>query len=1613
MAATLEPARSDLLDRLCGLATSFVAAGEAPGIAEFIRRYYAEVSLDDLEARRVEDLAGAARAHWRLASRRQRGEIVVRVSNPGAGTEGWQSPHTVVEILTDDMPFIVDSVTVEVERHGLAVQLAVHPVVDVRRDDEGNLLGVASGGVTGGTGAVPGDTGRVITESFLHVEIERTTDAGELASLHDDLVRVLGDVGAATSDWAEMVKKAGDVADELEQDPSPIDEQERDTAVALLRWMADDHFMFTGYHAFTVRETERSDVLTSVPGSGLGILRDQPGPDGTGVARTPPELRRHTSDHALLVLTKASARSTVHRSAYLDCIGVKEYDDHGEVCGEQRFVGLYTSEAYHSNPRDIPLLREKVDAVIARAGFVPGGHSARDLLAILENYPRDELFQASLDELFTTAMGILQLEERRRVRLFVRHDPYGRFVSCLVYLPRDRYTTELRLKVTGLLHQAFRATGEDYQALVSESVLARLHIVLRTVPGFVSDVDVDALEAEVAAATRSWSDELRDVLVAQHGEETGRALHRVYGDAFAPAYIAETKPAAAIPDIDCLQRLPARPELGIRLTRSDAAVVLTILGAGDPIVLSDMMPRLQNMGVQVVEERPYTVTPRGRAPAWIERFVLTATAPGASLALDGPAETCFQDALAAVVLGSAENDSFNGLVLAAGLAWREVSVLRAYSRYLRQAGTPFSQDYIAAALTAHPDLARGLVGLFRARFHPQQARIDVSEQDRQVAELTTALDAVTSLDNDRILRALLRLVLATDRTNAYNDKPGTPIAFKLDPTGVPELPKPLPMFEIFVTSPRVEGVHLRSGRVARGGIRWSDRREDFRTEILGLMKAQTVKNAVIVPVGAKGGFVVKVPPADRDALAAEVVACYRAFISALLELTDNLVDGGTVPPAGIVRYDTDDAYLVVAADKGTATFSDIANEIALEHHFWLGDAFASGGSVGFDHKAMAITARGAWESVKVHFRALGIDVSATPSTAVGIGDMSGDVFGNGMLQSRRLRLVAAFDHRHVFLDPDPDPDTSYAERERLFHLPRSSWDDYDRAVLAAGGGIYPRTLKAVPISDAMRAVLQITASTLTPAELISAILRAPVDLLWNGGIGTYVKGTMETNFEVGDKSNDGVRVDASELRCRVVGEGGNLGFTQRARVEFALAGGRINTDAIDNSAGVDTSDHEVNIKILLDGIVRSGTLTLAARNALLDEMTDEVAALVLADNIAQNQTLTIARFQAHKMAGVHQRLMDALAARGRLDRDLEFLPDDAVLAARTHTGGGLTVPELAVLLAYSKISLEEDLRDTSLLDDADVQSEIAEYFPIPLRRRYASEMARHPLRREIISMRLVNLMVNRAGSTFAFRIAEETGAPADDVVRAHLVAARIFEEPALHREIDALDGVVDVDTQCQMHLELRKVVERSSRWLVRYRPRPLAIAATVTELGAGVATCTESMPELLRGGEREWFDSFRDDLIARAVPDALAARLAGLESLAGALDIVDVAIGTGRPVVEILAMWCAVGDRLRLDWLRDRILDDLPRDDRWNALARSALRDDLSNERRALVATVLAFAPGLPVDDALDRWIAQHPGITHAMGLLDDLREAAGYDVANLSVALRELRNLSQGDVHR
>ena len=935
----------------------------------------------------------------------------------------------------------------------------------------------------------------------------------------------------------------------------------------------------------------------------------------------------------------------------------------------------------------------------------------------------------------------------------------------------------------------------------------------------------------------------------------------------------------------------------------------------------------------------------------------------------------FTQAFAAVWRGEAENDGFNRLVLGAGLTAREVAILRGYSKYLRQVGSAFSQAYMERTLAGNPHIARLLVELFHARFDPARLPDPEDEASGLGKRLEAAIDAVAGLDEDRILRSFLALVQATLRTNWFQSRPpGHPVAFKLDPAQVPDVPLPRPRYEIFVCSPRVEGVHLRGGRVSRGGLRWSDRREDFRTEVLGLMKAQMVKNAVIVPVGAKGGFVMKRPPvapsggaADRETMAAEVAACYRDFVSALLDLTDNIVGGEVVHPPAVWAYDGDDPYLVVAADKGTATFSDLANSIAAEYGFWLGDAFASGGSSGYDHKKMGITARGAWESVKRHFRDFGVDADTAPITVVGIGDMSGDVFGNGMLCSRALRLVAAFDHRHVFIDPNPDAERSAAERERLFNLARSSWADYDPSLISPGGGVFPRTAKSIPLSPEARAALGTDADVLRPADLVRAVLRAPVDLLWNGGIGTYVKASTESHGEVGDKTNDAVRIDAGELRARVVGEGGNLGFTQRARIEYALAGGRINTDAIDNSAGVDCSDHEVNIKILLDAVVADGEMTVRQRDRLLAEMTDEVAAMVLRDNYDQTGALATARAQAAAMVDVHARYLRKLESEGSLDRTIEFLPGDDVLAQRRSAGTGLTAPEFAVLLAYTKLDVSHRLLASDACEDPWFERELTAYFPGPLReQRFGPALARHPLRREIIATRVTNLLVDRAGTSFIHRITEETGAAVPELARAHAAAWEIFGLGELWSGVEVLDNVVPVATQIDMLLPMRRLAERASRWLVRHGPKPLDVAAAVVSFGPGAARLAGLLPGLLSSADRGVAEARAAGWVEAGAGKDLATRVAVLDGLAPALDLVQVAGGPdGLP--DVAVVYFALGTALELDWLRDR-LAALPRDDRWQALARSALGDDYARERAALTGEVLRGG-------GLEAWTAGHrPG---------------------------------------
>jgi glutamate dehydrogenase len=1596
-----------LIDEVATLLHGKVEDDRLGQVDAFLRRYYEGVPPRDLQARDVADLYGAAMSHWNLAQQRDPGIPKVRLYTPDLEQHGWRSPHTVIEIVLDDMPFIVDSVSMELSRQDVGIHLAIYPMIDVRRDEAGNLLGVLRTGETA-------DDAR--TESFMHVEVDRQTPRA-LNAIRERLLDVLADVRAAVDDWPAMREQVHHILDHLEADPPPVDAEELAEARRFLGWLDDDHFTFLGCRTYDLERGEDGDVIRSQDGTGLGILRSAP-PSEKRLAEQPPEIGELARARALLNLTKANARATVHRPSYLDYVGVKRFGADGEVIGEWRLLGLYTSRVYSARPQDIPVVRRKVEAVLDRAGFAPDGHDAKALGAILESYPRDELFEMSSDELFDIAMGILGLQERRQVRLFIRRDRFGRYLSCLVFVPRDRYNTENRLKLQQVLTDAFDATGLEHAVRLSESVLARLHFIVRTRPGHAPSPVVEELERRLAEATRSWADDLSDALVDELGEEHGTQLSRAYEDAFPAAYREEHPARRGVADIQRLERLAPEGDLAMQLYRhveaSPGSLQLKLYRSGDPIALSEVLPLLEHMGFEVTDQRPYEVRRPDDPPRWIYDFGLRcdpAAAPESDRAIE-----VFQEAFARVWAGDSEDDGFNRLVLLADLTWRDVALLRAYSRYLRQTTTRFSQAYMEAALVDNPRVARLLRDLFYARFdpadHDDEAAATLDEGIEQ------ALEEVASLDQDRILRSFLHLIRATLRTSHFQSSEavgqtsgtasGAPsLSLKLEPTSIPDLPLPRPAFEVFVYSPTVEGVHLRGGEIARGGLRWSERREDFRTEILGLMKAQTVKNAVIVPVGAKGGFVVKTPAHAVEDLRTEVERCYRVFIEGLLAISDNIIDGEVVPPADVVRYDRDDPYLVVAADKGTATFSDTANAIAEQHGFWLGDAFASGGSAGYDHKAMGITARGAWVSVQRHFRELGHDVQTTPFTVVGIGDMSGDVFGNGMLLSDQIGLVGAFDHRHLFLDPDPDRAVSFEERQRLFQLPRSSWEDYDREAISEGGGVWPRSAKSIPLSPQIRRVLDVDAEAMIPDELVSALLRAPVDLLFNGGIGTFVKASHETDADVGDKSTDRVRVDATELRCRVVGEGGNLGLTQRARIEFALSGGLINTDAIDNAAGVDCSDHEVNIKILLDDAVHDEDLTRKQRNELLVEMTDEVTDLVLRNNGAQVEAISNSLANADSMVDVHRRYVQHLEQQGHLDRTLEALPTDEELQERAADGVGLVRPEFAVLLAYAKTTLERQLLASEVPEDPWLSRELERYFPSTLQDSCRDRMRSHRLRREIISTQVSNALVNDAGTTFVFRLAEETGASAIDITTAHRVAREVFDLHGLRQQIRDLDHAVAATVQTRMVLEARRLVERGTRWLLRNHHRPLDVGATVSRMCDGTTRVAELLPGPLGSAARDEVATTRQQLEDAGVPETLASRVACLPALFSAFDLVTVADEVGEDVGSAAETHFALGERLHLDWLREQI-GALPRDSRWQTLARDALRDEFYTRHRELTAEVLratdASADGT---DRTEAWVRRNAArIRRCEHMLADIRASSVPDLAMLSVGLREIRDL-------
>ncbi len=1601
-------------------------AGDPATAEQVIGLFYQHVAPADVAGRSPRDLAGAALSLFRFAGRRRPGLAKIRVYNPEPAADGWSSPHTIVEIVNDDMPFLVDSATAAINAGDRVVHLVIHPIVEAERDPNGRLRQIRELDASGPRDP-PG-----LRELWMQIEITREPDPANLARLTQAMASVLADVRVAVGDWLPMRETLRALLDELSGPPAaPAPQAELAETQDFLRWLDDDNFTFLGYREYDFA----GGVEPARPA--LGILRDRDYPIFGGLrdlSSLPPDVQDFLRRRELLIVTKSNLRATVHRTAHMDAIGLRRFGAGGEVVGIRLFLGLFTSLAYSRSPRSIPLLRLKVRHIVARAGLSPTGHDGKALLHILDALPRDELFQGSEDQLFATAIGILNLQERQRIALFVRRDPLERFVSCLVYVPRERYDSALRRRFAAILEAAFAGRLSAYYTHLDDWVLARIQFVIHTTRGAVPAVDSAVLEQQLAEAGHSWSDRLQEAAETEFGEAEARVrLRRL--KPYPLAYQTLTDPAQAIADLPRIERVLAGSPLEVSLhpIAGGGRPGLRLYRGAEPVALSDVLPMLENLSLRVVAEEPFRIDGVDGAAVWVHEFQLAG--PVAATAVSAAVGGRFEEALVAVWTGRVENDRFNRLVLAAGLGARQVTILRLYAKLLRQAGAAYSQAYMEDALAAHSDIAARLVRLFEIRFDPEGAAAERSPAaSGEVQAIERALDRVASLDEDRILRSFLSLVLNSVRTNYFQKLPsGVPkpyLAVKLASSEIELLPRPRPLFEIYVYGPRMEGVHMRAGKVARGGIRWSDRKEDFRTEILGLMKAQTVKNAVIVPVGSKGGFVVKRPPdlrdqpdqpRLRDQTGAEAVECYKILIRGLLDLTDNIIvesagDHRIVPPPDVVRHDGDDPYLVVAADKGTAAFSDYANALAEEYGFWLGDAFASGGSAGYDHKALGITARGAWELVKRHFRELGHSLetddvgvagasvaaaSVAGASVVGVGDMSGDVFGNGMLMSRRLRLVAAFDHRHVFVDPEPDPARSFAERQRLFRLPRSSWADYDRALISEGGGIFERGAKSVAISPQMKRLFAIEADHLTPTELIRNLLMAPVDLLWFGGIGTYIKAAGESHAEVGDRANDALRIDADQVRAKVVGEGANLGVTQRGRVAYALKGGRVDTDAIDNSAGVDTSDHEVNLKILIDRAIAGGALAAADREPLLHGMAEDVAALVLRDNYLQGEALSVAEARGAAALDRQARLIRDLERSGRLDRALEFLPDDETLAARAAHRQGLVRPELAILLAYAKMALLDELLATNLPESPELEPELRGYFPAALRDRLARLIPTHPLRREIAATVVSNDLVNRAGITFVSDMRARTGRPAPEIARAYLIVRDIFDLRRLWAEIEALDDKIAARIQTEMLLEIALVVEHAAVWLLRRRP--LYPAADIAGLASGVRDLAAGLAELLPPRDRGLADERSLRLREAGVPAPLAARIGAMMFMAPALDIAELAERMAQPLDRAARVYYGAGVRFALDEMR-AAARRLPAETQWQRLAVEAVVDDLlalqADFARRILASEEAAAP-----DPLAAWAAANATtLAPAEVLAREVRATALPDLALLVVAARQLR---------
>ncbi len=1586
----------DLIQKSC----TNVPEALKPSFALFVTKFYHHVSEEDLLGSSEESHRQRIQGMWQWVQKYRKPEPKINVYNPPMQESNWRQDATHVEMVLPDIPFIIDSTAEALTRQGLTIHLLQHPVIFAHRDEAGNLLSLSENQ----------DEKHVERESWVHASFERQPE-DVLATIQATLLNVLKDVQLSVADWPAMLKALASARASIESTSlKNLSAQDKDETLAFCSWM-NDHFVFLGCRNYNL--SEDGARLESDPNAERGLMRSSELVVINGLSRfdtLPTTIQHYISAPELLFVNKMQARSTVHRASPFDLVGIRRFHEDGRLAGLHLFLGLFTSIAYSTIAQNVPWLRKKVDRIVAMSKLEPSSHNGKALIHILNNYPRDDLFQIDEANLFRISKGILMLADRVRTALFVWVDPFNRYASCLVFTPRERFDTQMRQEFTRILENGFNGKLQSFVSTLSDSPLVRVQILIN-LSAMSSVPDTDSLEQQIINAARGWDDLLMDALVTRHGREKSLPLRRRYADAFTTAYRSIVMPERAADDISYIENINISGEMALSLhpiANAPDSLQIRLFHKDTAVALSDIVPRLENMSLRLISEVPFTIRPKEHGKVWVHEL-LAQTKNGQPIDLVR-VEANFLEAFHLLWKRALEDDRFNQLLITPGLNSREVTIMRAYARYLQQIGFMATPSLICDTLANYPHITAKLVQLFHVRFDPaQQPDSTPNAQDKQLSVIKAIeadIEKITSFTEDDVLRRYLNLITSTLRTNYYqrmNNEQFKPyISFKIESGKILDLPLPRPYAEIWVYSPEVEGIHLRGGKVARGGIRWSDRRDDFRTEVLGLMKAQMVKNAVIVPVGSKGGFFCKRLPLPPTQEKEEVVSCYKTFIRGLLDLTDNRTLDGIAALPNVVRHDGEDPYLVVAADKGTARFSDIANSLSLEYGFWLGDAFASGGSAGYDHKEMGITARGAWESVKRHFREKERNIQVEPFTCVGIGDMAGDVFGNGMLRSRVTLLVAAFNHKHIFIDPQPDAAASFMERERLFKLPGSQWSDYNPQLISAGGGVFERSAKFIELTQAIRNVLGLSGDRISPNQLIRAILRADVDLMYLGGIGTYIKATDESHADASDRANDGVRVNANEVRAKVIGEGANLGITARARIELAHEGIAINSDAIDNSAGVDTSDHEVNIKIALQAELSTGALTMAQRNELLSGMTEDVAALVLRNNYLQTEIITLEHKQAAASLEAHARLIRMWEKESRLDRVVSFLPTDDQLLQRAQAGEGLTRPEIAILLAHAKLALCDDIVISDLPDDLTLEADLRQYFPKPMREPYLRAIRNHRLRREIITTVLANNVVNRMGPTFVHGLSERTGHSIADVLRAYVIVRHVFSLPLYWRSIEKLDTVIANSLQIDLLIRSQTFVARTTNALLKMLKRPIQMSETQNELVRDIQELIELKDQILPPDSLTRLQQVQETLQQQGLPADIAQKTVSLDFLSNGLDILIVAKQANRSLAQSAGIYYTVGQHFALDSLRQKTIA-LNFSNHWQRQEALALVEDLYAWQQKISVCILTQNQG-----NFTSWLADHAAILSRCDiLLKEVQSTPQFDLSMLAMIGRSLRNLA------